>query len=60
MARKQSTRIRKDLNRLVPKKRLEALAKETGAVQREKKVQIVPLFWTLVLGFATGKEVSPR
>jgi IS4 transposase len=56
VARKQSTQIRKNLNRLVPKRKLEALAKETGAVKRERKVGIVPFFWTLVLGFATGKE----
>lgn len=65
MARRKSTRrrknakgarIRKDLKKLVPKKRLEALAKETGAVKRQRKVYVEHLFWTLVLGFAGAKE----
>ena len=35
-------------------KRMKALAKETGAVQRERKIGAAALFWTIVLGFATG------
>ena len=54
MARKKCTQIRRVLNRLIPKARLQALAKETGAVMRERKIGIVELFWTVVLGFATG------
>ncbi len=54
--RDQSIQIRDVLNRLVPRQRLEALARETGAVRRDRKVGIVPLFWTLVLGFAIGRE----
>ena len=56
MARKQSTGIRHILNRLIPRARLKALASDTGAVVRDRKIGIVGLFWTLVLGFATGKE----
>lgn len=56
MARKQSTEIRRVLNRLIPKARLRAMARETGAVVRERKIGIVELFWTVVLGFATGNE----
>ena len=56
MARRHSTQIRHILNRLVPRARLKALASETGAVERERKIGIVELFWTLVLGFATGGE----
>jgi len=56
MARKQSTCIRRILNRLIPRARLKALASETGAVERERKIGIVGLLWTLVLGFATGSE----
>jgi IS4 transposase len=56
MARKKSTSIRRALNRLIPKTRLKALAIETGAIARERKIGIVELFWTLVLGFATGSE----
>lgn len=56
MARRQSTGIRRVLNRLIPKARLKELASDTGAVVRHRKIGIVELFWTVVLGFATGEE----
>lgn len=56
MARKQSTDIRRTLNRLVSPTRLKQLATELGVVLRRRKIGIVELFWTLVLGFATGNE----
>jgi len=56
MARKKSIGIRRVLHRLIPRARLKALARDTGAVVRERKIGIVELFWTLVLGFATGNE----
>lgn len=56
MARQKSTSIRRELGRLIPKKRLEALAEESGAVERHRKVDIAPFFWTLVLGFGVAKE----
>jgi IS4 transposase len=56
MARKQSTDIRRVLHRLIPGARLKALAKDTGAVVRERKIGVVQLVWTLVLGFAVGNE----
>lgn len=55
MAQKKSTEIRQALKRLIPESRLRALAAETKAVERERKIGIGPLFWTLVLGFATGR-----
>lgn len=54
MARKQSIDIRRSLKSLISPKRLNELAKSTGAVERTRKIGIVPLFWTVVLGFATG------
>lgn len=54
MAGDKSIEIRRTLKRLIPSARLKALAKETGAVQRERKIDAVALFWTIVLGFATG------
>ncbi len=56
MARKQSTDIRRVLHRLIPGARLKALAKETRAIVRERKIGVVQLVWTLVLGFAAGNE----
>lgn len=54
MAREKSIEIRRTLKRLIPSARLKALAKETGAVRRERKIGATALFWTVVLGFATG------
>jgi putative transposase len=56
MARRQSIDIRRVLHRLIPRARLKALANDTGAVVRERKIGVVELVWTLVLGFATGNE----
>jgi putative transposase len=56
MARTQSIGIRERLARLLPTNRLRLEARATGAVQRNRKVDIVALFWTVVLGFGTGKE----
>lgn len=56
MARTPSIDVRGELSSLVPAARLKELAQETGAVKRQRKVKIVDLFWTLVLGFGTGKE----
>lgn len=38
--------------------RLRALARERGAVVRQRKVDIVALFWTVVLGFGEGRHRS--
>jgi IS4 transposase len=54
MARKQSIDIRRTLRSLISANRLEELAKSTGAIERTRKIGIVPLFWTVVLGFASG------
>jgi len=37
---------------------LEEQARETGMVQRQRKVSPISLFWTLVLSFGIGKEHS--
>lgn len=56
MARQKSTALRQEFNRLIPKKWLQTLAKETGAVRRRRKVDIHDFFWTLVLGFGESQE----
>ncbi|MCC7413295.1 MAG: IS4 family transposase [Gammaproteobacteria bacterium] len=58
MARTPTIAIRETLCKLFPARRLRALARASGAVQRERKVDIAALFWTLVLGFAVGGERS--
>jgi len=42
------------LKALFPDDELEALARETKVIERKRKIEIVPLFWTLVLGFGVG------
>lgn len=56
MARPQSIGIRGRLSSLISSHRLHRLARESGAVRRQRKVKVLHLFWTLVLGFGTGKE----
>ncbi len=54
MARRQSIGIRRQLTSLIPTRRLNALARRTGVVQRERKVEPLALFWTVVLAFGAG------
>lgn len=56
MARKRSMSARSELRKLFPSSRLDRMAREAGAVSRQRKVKIVALFWTLVLGFGLGSE----
>ena len=56
MARQQSTALRQEFNRLIPKKWLQTVAKETGAARRHRKVAIHDFFWTLILGFGETQE----
>jgi IS4 transposase len=52
----QCIRIRDVLTRFLPRHELEELAAEAGVMKRARKVQVHALFWTLVLGFGTGRE----
>ena len=54
MADCQSTRVRQTLKSLFSDQRLNALARTTGFVIRQRKVKPVAFFWTLVLGFGIG------
>ncbi len=54
MADRQSTRVRQTLKSLFSDQRLNALARTTGFVIRQRKVKPVAFFWTLVLGFGIG------
>ena len=56
MARTESIEIRKILNRIIPKFRLEELARETGAWSRNRKISAPAFFWSVVLGFSTGNH----
>jgi IS4 transposase len=54
MARRKSIAIRDEMASLLPDALVRQTAHETGAVKRERKIDIVALFWTLVLGFGIG------
>ncbi len=54
MARPQRIDIPQVLATLFPPQRITELADEAGLVQRQRKVDISALFWTLVLGFGLG------
>jgi IS4 transposase len=55
MAREKTIAVRESLCKLFPARGLRSLARESGAVVRQRKVDIVVLFWTLVLGFGVGE-----
>ena len=48
--------IEKTLCHLFPSSWLAAQAREVGMIQRQRKVDPVALFWTLVLGFGIGRQ----
>lgn len=56
MARRKSIGIRRVLTSLLPRRRLQRLADEAGLTKRRRKVKVHALFWTLVLGFGSGRE----
>ncbi|MBN2344290.1 MAG: IS4 family transposase [Deltaproteobacteria bacterium] len=58
MARPRTFNVRKPLVKLFSENRIENLVRETGAVKRKRKVKIAVLFWSVVLGFGTGRERS--
>ena len=54
MADRESTRVRECLKGLFSDQRLNALARETRFVRRQRLIKPVAFFWTLVLGFGVG------
>jgi len=58
MARFDDSHITNLLAMMLPDGLIEKLAENTGAVQRERKIDIVMLVWTLVLGFDAGTKRS--
>lgn len=58
MARPKTIRIKEVLTRIFPRDTLQKAADAVGLAQRERKVKVTALFWTLVLGFGTGRARS--
>jgi IS4 transposase len=58
MARDYSIEVRRVLSSVISPSQLEHSARETGFIQRARKIEPVAFFWTLVLGFGVGAEKS--
>lgn len=56
MARTRDSQIRGSLTTLISPRRVRALARELGVVRRRRKVDVVALVYSLVLGFASGNR----
>ncbi len=56
MARTQSIGLRDRLTTLLPPRTLRLLARETGFVERERKIKAPAFLWTLVFGYSFGSE----
>jgi len=54
--KENGTWIREALTRFLSPDELETMAVEAGVMKRQRKVQVHALFWTLVLGFGTGRD----
>jgi putative transposase len=52
----QSIDVRRHLMALIPEQLLRRVARESEFVVRLKKIDPIPFFWTLIFGFACGKE----
>lgn len=56
MARPTDSPISTALTRLLPRRRVRDLAKQIGVVHRRRKLDIVALVYSLVLGFSVGER----
>lgn len=56
MARRKSTPLRDALSRMFPEAELQRVATVEGVVQRQRKVEIVALFWVLILSVGSGTQ----
>ena len=56
MTPSEDNTIETSLRELFPEDYLREQAEKTHVIQRERKVDIIALFWTLVLGFGIGKD----
>jgi len=58
MARRRASHMQQALTRLLPRKRIPELAARYGVVRRRRKLDVVALVCSLVLGFGTGRRRS--
>lgn len=56
MASRKSIDARAALRKLFPSRWVRSMALDTGALVRQRKVDPTALFWTVVLGFGSGRQ----
>lgn len=56
MARSKGTALHGAVTRALPRKVIEAAARTASVSRRRRKLNVVGFFWTLVLGFGSGRE----
>lgn len=55
MAQGHGTRLRRAVASMLPRREIERQARATGVLGRQRKVRVHALFWSLVLGYGTGR-----
>ena len=58
VAQRRSDHIQQALTSVLPRQRIGDMARRLGVVQRRRKLDIVALVYSLVLGFASGDRRS--
>jgi len=56
VAQRGSDHIQRTLASVLPRRRIGAMARRLGVLQRRRKLDVVALVYTLVLGFSTGNR----
>jgi len=56
MARSKGTALHGEVTRVLPRSLIVVTAREAGVSQRQRKVNVPAFFWTLVLGFGSGRQ----
>jgi IS4 transposase len=58
MAHDRGSQLRATLRKILPRPVLQEMARRHGAVQRQRKIDVAALVWSLALGFAPGRKRS--
>ena len=56
MAQERESHIRRQITSLISPQLIRRRSRDLGVVQRQRKVDIVALVYTLILGFATPRR----
>jgi len=58
VARASASQIFTEISRVLPRKTIQTMARATGVVRRQRRVDVVALIYTLVLGFSADRRRS--